>query len=330
MQKLIFAILLSAIVCMVVGRFLIPMLRRLKFGQTERQEGPKSHLKKTGTPTMGGIMIIVAIVIGTMALSSGSLHYALPALLVTVAYALVGFLDDFIKVRFKRSLGLRAYQKIIAQFGIALVIAIYCQRVIGTVIELPFFNAEFDLGVFYVPFAMFLIIATVNSVNLIDGIDGLSSGVTLIYAFTMAIVFIYLSEIGAQSGQIEQTAGYEGLIVFAGTVAGGCLGFLRYNSHPAQVFMGDTGSLALGGAVAMMALFSRAALLLPIMGGCYVATSISVILQVGSYKLRRKRIFKMAPLHHHFELKGYNETKIVAGYMIITTFLCLICLLAYV
>ncbi len=330
LEKLIYSILVAAVVCMVAGRLLLPLLRRLKFGQSEREEGPQSHLKKAGTLTMGGIMIIIGVVAGTLPFSMDALHYSLPALLVTISYGLVGFLDDFIKIKYKNTKGLRAYQKIIAQFAIALVIAIYCKENIGTVIELPFFNAEFDLGMFYIPFAIFLIVGTVNSVNLIDGVDGLTSGVTLIYAFVMGIIFVYLSETSAAAGSVMESADYSAMTAFAGAVVGGCMGFLRYNAYPAKVFMGDTGSLALGGAVAMMALYSRAVLLLPIMGGCYVATAISVILQVGSYKLRKKRIFKMAPLHHHFELMNISETKIVAGYMIVTAILCLVCLLAYV
>ena len=183
---------------------------------------------------------------------------------------------------------------------------------------------------------MLIIIATVNSVNLTDGLDGLASGVSLIYAVTMAIIFYYMSTVmilpsdAGQAAQTQYAAELNSMSIFAAAVAGGCLGFLRFNSYPARIFMGDTGSLALGGAISVMAIFSRAALLLPIMGACFVASSVSVILQVGSYKLRKKRIFRMAPLHHHFELKGYAETRIVSVYMIVTTFLCLVCLLAYV
>lgn len=329
MQKLIYSILISAVVCMIAGRLLIPVLRRLKFGQTVRTEGPQTHLTKSGTPTMGGIMILLGILVGTLPFATNAPAYTWPVLLTTMLYGIIGFLDDFIKVKLKRSLGLKAYQKIIGQLAIALVIAFHCKNTLGTTMHLAFFDIEFDLGAFYVPLATLLIIATVNSVNLIDGVDGLSSGVTLIYAFAMGIIFIYLTDVAAAMGHLMESAGYESLTVFAGAVVGGCLGFIRYNAHPAKVFMGDTGSLALGGAVAMMALYSRALLLLLVMGGAYVATSVSVILQVGSYKLRKKRIFKMAPLHHHFELKGYSETKIVAGYMIVTTILCLVCLLAY-
>lgn len=337
MRYMIYALLLSAAVTILLGPALIPLLKRLKFGQTERELGPKSHLTKQGTPTMGGLMFIFGILAGTLAFSLSATELALPALLCTAGFALVGFLDDFLKVRCKNTVGLRPYQKIIAQFLIAAILAAYAYKspFIGPKVYLAFSGVEWDMGLFYIPFVMFIIIATVNSVNLTDGLDGLASGVTLIYALTMGVIFLYLSTLlkaPADMGQAQQTqyaAELQSMAIFAAAVAGGCLGFLRYNSYPARVFMGDTGSLALGGAVAVMAIFSRAVLLLPIMGACFVASTVSVILQVGSYKARRKRVFKMAPLHHHFELLGYSETRIVSVYMIITTALCLLSLLAF-
>ncbi|MEG1547554.1 MAG: phospho-N-acetylmuramoyl-pentapeptide-transferase [Clostridia bacterium] len=338
MQKLILALLLATAVCMVLGPLLIPMLKRLKFGQTERDDGPQSHLKKSGTPTMGGIMIIAAVLVGTLAFSLGATELVFPALIVTTGFGLVGFIDDFLKVRQKNTKGLRAYQKIIAQLCIAAIIALYAYNspYIGSKIYLAFFDVEWDLGAFYIPFVMFIVVAMVNSVNLTDGLDGLASGVSMIYALTMAIVFIYMSNamlLPADMGQAKLTqysAELNSMAIFSAAVAGGCIGFLRFNSYPARAFMGDTGSLALGGALVVMTIFSRALLLLPIMGACFVSSAVSVILQVGSYKLRKKRVFKMAPLHHHYELMGYSETKIVSMYMIITTVLCLVCLLAYV
>lgn len=337
MRYMIYALLLSAAVTIALGPVLIPLLKRLKFGQTERELGPKSHLTKQGTPTMGGLMFIAGILAGTLAFSLSATELALPALLCTAGFALVGFLDDFLKVRIKNTVGLRAYQKILVQFLIAGILAVYAYRspFIGSKIYLAFFDLEWDLGVFYIPAMMFIIIGTVNSVNLTDGLDGMASGVSLVYALTMSVIFFYMSVVmksPADIGQAQQTqyaAELNSMAIFAAAVAGGCLGFLRYNSFPARVFMGDTGSLALGGAIAAMAIFSRAVLLLPIMGACFVASAISVILQVVSYKLRRKRIFKMAPLHHHFELLGYSETRIVSMYMIMTTVLCLVSLLAF-
>lgn len=274
MQYPIYALLLAAIVTIALGPALIPLLKRLKFGQTERDDGPQSHLKKTGTPTMGGMMFIAGILVGTLAFSLNATELALPALLVTVGFSLVGFLDDFLKVKYKNTVGLKAYQKIIAQFGIALILALYAYNspFVGSKIYIAFFDVEWDLGVFYIPFVMFIIIATVNSVNLTDGLDGLASGVSLIYAVTMAIIFYYMSTVmilpsdAGQAAQTQYAAELNSMSIFAAAVAGGCLGFLRFNSYPARIFMGDTGSLALGGAISVMAIFSRAALLLPIMG----------------------------------------------------------------
>ncbi|MCE5236748.1 MAG: phospho-N-acetylmuramoyl-pentapeptide-transferase [Clostridiaceae bacterium] len=338
MEYLIYALLLAALVAILLGPVLIPALVRLKFGQTERTDGPKTHLKKSGTPTMGGLMMLAGILAGTLAFSLSATEFVLPALLVTTGFGLLGFLDDFLKVRFKNTVGLRAYQKIIGQFCIAAIIALYAYNspFVGSKIYMPFLNVEWDLGVFYIPFIIFVVVAVVNGVNLTDGLDGLASGVTLIYALTMAVVFYYMAQAvlmpsdAAQASQTQYSAELRSMGIFAASVAGACMGFLRYNSYPARVFMGDTGSLALGGAIACMAIFSRAVFLLPIMGACFVASDLSSVIQVGYYKLRKKRVFKMAPLHHHFELSGYSETKIVSMYMIITTVLCLVCLLAYV
>lgn len=331
MQEIILAVLLSFGVTLLLGPVLIPVLKRLKFGQTVRDDGPKTHLAKEGTPTMGGLIILVGILAGTLAFSMSGLEYALPSLLTAFAFGIVGFLDDFIKIKRKRSLGLKAYQKIIGQVGISLIIALYAYNhpEIGSAIQLPFTGQEWDLGIFYIPFVMFVMIAIVNAVNLTDGLDGLASGVSMIYSLTMVLIFAILAHVAGDQGRMLVKENISGMAVFAAAVTGACLGFLRYNTYPARVFMGDTGSLALGGAIGMMAIFSRSPLLLPIMGICFVASALSVILQVGSYKLRGKRIFKMAPLHHHFELKGMPETRIVAMYMLVTAVMCLICLLAY-
>lgn len=338
MKELIFALLLSLALTLIVGRLCIPALRRLKFGQQERDLGPKSHLQKAGTPTMGGMMFLVGILAASLVLPQATGAFVLVALLITFAFALVGFLDDYLKIRRRNTDGLRAYQKIIGQFGVALALAVFAYRhpLIGSRIYLPFFNLEWDLGLFYIPFVVFVVVGTVNSVNLTDGLDGLASSVSCVYAICMALVFTYLCQAALNPVDMGQAAmsryGEElkGMGLFAAAVAGGCLGFLYYNAYPARVFMGDTGSLALGGAIACMAVFSRALLLLPLMGICFVASSVSVILQVGSYKLRHgKRIFRMAPLHHHFELGGRSETQIVCMYLLVTLAACLLGLLAY-
>jgi phospho-N-acetylmuramoyl-pentapeptide-transferase len=243
---------------------------------------------------------------------------------MTALFGLVGFLDDFIKIIKKRSLGLRAWQKIAAQFILSLgfAIALYFHPAVGSTIWMD----RLDLGVFFIPFAMFVIIATVNSVNLIDGLDGLSASVTSVYSLAtgvMVILFVTAFDQSAVPAQALEAAGaylngLSGMAVFSLAVTGACLGFLVHNTFPAKVFMGDLGAFTLGGAVSAMALLTRTSLLLPLMGVMYVASSVSVILQVGSYKLRHKRIFRMAPLHHHFELGGAPETKIVSLYTVVT------------
>ena len=331
MQKLILASVVAFAVCLAVGPLAIPILKRLKFGQMVRDDGPKSHLVKAGTPTMGGVIIFAGLIAATFMLAP-ALEFVWGATLVTTGYALIGFLDDLLKIRNKRSLGLRAYQKIIGQFGLAIVVAIFAYNhpFIGSRLLVPITGAQWDFGVWYIPFTVFVVIALVNSVNLTDGLDGLASGVTLVIGAAMGIIVYGMYELSRNTGELLYQVNLEGLMVFTGALVGACLGFLRFNTYPARVFMGDTGSFALGAALCAVFIISRMALLIPIMGGLFVASSVSVILQVGSYKLRKKRVFKMAPLHHHFELKGYQETKIVAMYMILTTALCLLALLAVV
>ena len=318
------ALIVAFGVAALLGPIVIPILHRLKFGQNVRDDGPKTHLKKQNTPTMGGVMILLAIVIATLIFSGKSYSLTLWALLFTVLFGLVGFLDDFIKIMKKRSMGLHAWQKIVAQFVLSLgfAIALYFHPMVGSTIWLM----KLDLGVFFIPFAMFVIIGTVNSVNLIDGVDGLSSSVTSVYSLAMGVMIILYVLTFNGAGLAPEAAvaatnlldGLSGLAVFAFAVCGGCMGFLVYNNYPAKVFMGDLGAFTLGGAVSALALLSRTTLLLPLMGVMYVASSVSVILQVGSYKLRHKRIFRMAPLHHHFELGGVPETRIVSMYSIVT------------
>ena len=324
--KSLLALLVAFGVAALLGPIVIPILHRLKFGQNVRDDGPQTHLKKQNTPTMGGVMILVAILLATLIFSDRKYSLTVWALLMTVLFGLVGFLDDFIKIVKKRSLGLRAWQKIVAQFVLSLgfAIAMYFHPQVGPTIWLD----RLDLGIFYIPFAMFVIIAVVNSVNLIDGLDGLSSSVTSVYSLATGVMLVLYvltfpktaaePDVSAQISSQGMLDGLSGLAAFAFAVAGGCLGFLVHNAYPAKVFMGDLGAFTLGGAVAAMALLSRTSLLLPLMGILYVATSVSVILQVGSYKLRKKRIFRMAPLHHHFELGGTPETRIVSMYTVIT------------
>ena len=331
-MKILVAFLLAFAVCIIVGPWTIKLMQKLHFGQQVRDDGPASHLKKQNVPTMGGIMMVLALLVTALVFRfRGS---ALIATLATVGYGLVGFLDDIIKIIKKRSLGLRAYQKIIGQFGIALIVSIYAYKseFIGSSILIPFVGAV-DLGIWYIPFAMFVVLAIVNGENLADGLDGLASRMTLVEGITLAIIimFAYMNN-SALVNNKAYTADQTQLAALAMAMAGACLGFLRFNTYPARIFMGDTGALALGGCIAVCALFSRMAILLPVMCIMLVATCISVILQVGSFKLRHgKRIFKMAPLHHHYELLGYHETTVTSMYTLITIVACVITLmLAYV
>lgn len=318
------ALIVAFGIAALLGPVVIPLLRRLHFGQNVRDDGPKTHLQKQDTPTMGGVMILFAVVAATLIFSNKDYTLAVWALLFTVLFGLVGFLDDFLKIAKKRSMGLMAWQKIAAQFVLALgfAIALYFHPAVGSTVWLD----RTDLGIFFIPYAMFVIVATVNSVNLIDGLDGLCSSVTAVYALAMGLlVVLFITTYPSAALAPEQAVAVSGMLsnlsgmaVFACATAGACLGFLIHNAYPAKVFMGDLGAFSLGGAVSAMALLTRTSLLLPLMGIMYVASSVSVILQVGSYKLRHKRIFRMAPLHHHFELGGAPESRIVSMYSIVT------------
>ncbi|WP_053956890.1 phospho-N-acetylmuramoyl-pentapeptide-transferase [Inediibacterium massiliense] len=310
-KQLIITIITSFLITLILGPLVIPILQRLKVGQSIRDEGPKSHMKKSGTPTMGGLIMIVAILITT--LTSGNENKDLYVVLfATISFGIIGFIDDFIKVVLRRNLGLKAYQKLIGQIIVAIIIAIYQSSISisGTKILVPFINEYLDLGILYIPFIATVVVATANSVNLTDGLDGLAAGVTLIVSSFFSLVAMNL--------------GFTSIAVFSGALTGACLGFLRFNAHPAKVFMGDTGSMALGGAIATIAILMNLTLIIPIVGGIYFVEALSVILQVTSFKLTGKRIFKMSPLHHHFELIGWKETKVVAVFWSITLLLCII------
>ncbi|MDF3000779.1 MAG: phospho-N-acetylmuramoyl-pentapeptide-transferase [Bacillota bacterium] len=290
---------------------LLPVLRRIKAGQSIREDGPQSHMVKSGTPTMGGLAIIGAVVV-TCLTAGGANRDMVIILTAFVAYGALGFLDDFVKVSMKRNLGLTAKQKLALQILIAVGLAYYQSRVsvYGTTVYIPIVNQYLDFGIFYIPFIAFVVVSMVNAVNLTDGLDGLASGVTMIVALFLALV--------------GSTYGFTTTTIFCAALAGACIGFLLYNRHPAKVFMGDTGSLALGGGIAAAAIMMNIELVIPIAGGVYVAEALSVILQVVSYKTRRKRIFKMAPLHHHFELSGWKETKVVGVFWLTTFLLCVV------
>lgn len=309
--KLLTAFLMT-VVCVPL---FIPILRRIKAGQSIREEGPQSHMVKAGTPTMGGLAIILAVVL--ICVTSGHMTSDMWILLLAfVGYGAIGFVDDFVKVALKRNLGLTAIQKLILQIALGAAVAVYQCRVsvYGTSVYVPFIGQHWDMGLLYIPFVAFVIVAMANSVNLTDGLDGLAAGVT-------AIVGLFLAIVGTVFHFTAPT-------VFSAALAGACLGFLMYNKYPAKLFMGDTGSMALGGGLAAAAILMNIELIIPIAGGIYVAEALSVIIQVVSYKLRSgKRVFRMAPLHHHFELGGWKETKVVIVFWLWTLALCILSLL---
>jgi len=304
----ILAFAAAFVLALIAGPICIPFLRRLKFGQTVRDDGPQTHLKKMGTPTIGGLIFLIPIMLV-------SLYYSqkypdiIPILLATLGFAAIGFVDDFIKVVKKRKDGLFAGQKTFMQLIVCVAFAFYVIRYTeaGSSIVIPFTNFVIQPGLYFLFIVVFMYFFS-NAVNLTDGLDGLCAGVTLV----VTIFFTIVSITNPEWGYIK---------VFSASIAGGCLGFLAFNIHPAKVFMGDTGSLALGGALTAIVIMMRMPLILFIVGGIYLIEAISVILQVGSFKLTGKRIFKMAPIHHHFELKGWKETKVVAVFIVITVVL---------
>ncbi len=321
MLSLIWAIIVSFAVALCAGLVVIPVLRKLKAGQQVRDDGPKTHLVKAGTPTMGGIIILAGAIVSSFVFSKGNTGFTIFAVVSMSIFAAIGFWDDFIKLFKKRSLGLRVYQKLILQFSIGFAIAVFAYFMVGSKLIVPFSDSCIDLGVWYIPFTAFVIVAIVNAVNLTDGLDGLAAGVTLVDTVTFMLIFMVLAGIGGFSSAPADGDMFN-MMIFSASLSGACLGFLMFNRYPAKVFMGDTGSFALGGALVMIGILSRMQLMLPIIGVMFVLSAASVLIQVGSYKLRKKRVFKMAPLHHHFELSGMHETKVVAMYMIITAVIC--------
>ena len=311
-RSIAITVLMSYILVMVMGPFLIPVLHKMKFGQTVRDDGPQSHLKKNGTPTMGGVMFMVAITAVTL-LRAGINANVLMAFLCMLGFGLIGLMDDLVKIKMTRSLGLTAKQKILLQVILAFAVSYYQYKVVGDGSQfiVPFVQAEINIGIAYIPFMMIVVLGTVNAVNLTDGLDGLASGITAI----VALFFTVFAFIVVQNVEISQ---------FAAATLGACIGFMWFNVNPAKVFMGDTGSMALGGAVTAFALFTNSALLIPIVGGIYFAEALSVIIQVLYFKKTRKRVFKMAPLHHHYEQCGWPETKVVFIFWLVAALLAII------
>ncbi|HJB07941.1 MAG TPA: phospho-N-acetylmuramoyl-pentapeptide-transferase [Candidatus Enterocloster faecavium] len=315
-QETILAIIISFAISAVLCPLIIPFLHKLKFGQQVRQDGPQAHLKKQGTPTMGGLIILSSIIITSLFYIS-RYPKIIPVLFMTVGFGIIGFLDDYIKIVMKRSEGLNPVQKLIGQFVITGIFAWYVVKSgeVGTEMLIPFTGgfkngAFLHLGILFVPALFFIVLGTDNGVNFTDGLDGLCTSVTILVATFLTIVAIG-----------ENT----GISPITGAVVGSLLGFLLFNVYPAKVFMGDTGSLALGGFVSASVFMMRMPLFLPIIGFIYLAEVLSVIIQVTYFKKTGgKRFFRMAPIHHHFELGGWSETRVVAVFSIVTAILCLV------
>jgi len=297
MMVILLSLGVSFILAVLFGPLFIPLLRRLKFGQQIRTDGPQSHLKKSGTPTMGGIIIMLALLITFIKFAEISNEFWV-LLTASLGFGIVGFLDDYIKIVFKRSLGLTARQKLVGQLIFSIIV---CWQLFNmghsTELLIPGTSVGIDLGWFYYPFVVIIMFAASNSVNFTDGVDGLLAGTSAIAFGAFTIIALQLVEYDAA--------------IFSAAMVGAVLGFLVYNAHPAKVFMGDMGSLGIGGGIAAVAILTKTELLLIVIGGVFVLEMLSVIIQVTSFKIRKKRVFKMSPIHHHFELSGWSEWKVV-------------------
>ncbi|MDD2498200.1 MAG: phospho-N-acetylmuramoyl-pentapeptide-transferase [Desulfitobacteriaceae bacterium] len=307
MKIAVLSIFTAWIIGVAIGPLLIPLLRTLKFGQRIRSDGPKRHLQKAGTPTMGGIIFILTAVI-TVFIWSKLTDEVLLALGMVLGFGFLGFLDDFIKVVLKRPLGLKAREKMAGQIILSVLLTYLAVNVLGrgTDLIVPLTGVKWHLGGLYYLLAVILAVGTTNAVNLTDGLDGLAGGITFLVFLGYAIICLL-----AVKNPPMSDLNYQDLAIFSAALAGGCLAFLFFNRYPAKVFMGDTGSLALGGGIAALAILTKTELVLPVLGGVYVIETLSVMLQVISFRFTGKRIFRMSPLHHHFELLGWRETKVV-------------------
>ena len=301
---------LGLVFSLILGPVIIPMLHKLKFGQNIRKDGPQSHMKKAGTPTIGGLIFLISITLVMIIMRYKFTSEGMIVLYGTLAFGLIGFLDDILKIIHKDNEGLKSGQKFILQILFSVALAYYGYKFVGTSISIPFADFAIDLKWIYIPFVIFYYAAITNAVNLTDGLDGLATSVSV-------LVFTFFSILAFNMGHYS-------VAVFAIALVGALIGFLKFNAYKARVFMGDTGSLALGGALATIMMVLKTPLVVLIVGGIYVAETLSVVIQVTSFKLTGKRVFKMAPLHHHFERCGWSEVKIVTVFSIITLILCII------
>jgi len=328
--RTIYAVVTALVISFLIAPKVTELLKRYQLGQAIRSDGPKTHLGKSGTPTMGGLMILIAVIVSTLLWADMTNLYIGLVLFSTIGFGLIGFWDDYLKCVRKNPKGLAARYKFGLQILVALIIGwgLYESPAYSTVLSVPFFkNIRPDLGAFYIPFAVLVIVGASNAVNLTDGLDGLAVGPIMVTAVAYMIVS-YVSGHSDFSSYliIPHIKGSGELAVFCGAILGAALGFLWFNAYPATLFMGDTGSLPLGGALGTVAVMSKHELLLALVGGIFVIEALSVIFQVASFKSRGKRVFLMAPIHHHFELKGWEEPKVVVRFWIIAIILGLISL----
>ena len=324
------AALMALLISFFLGPYLIRSLAAMQIGQPIREDGPAAHASKAGTPTMGGMLIILALFLATMLLADVANIYIALALFVTVGFGVIGFADDSLKLKRKSSHGLSARVKLLLQLVVALVAAVilYRQPFFSSVLGVPFFkNLRPDLGLWYIPFAMLVIVGASNAVNLTDGLDGLAIGPVMTAAATYSVIAYLTGHLRlAEYLQIPYVSGVGELAVFCAAIVAAGLGFLWFNAYPAQMFMGDVGSLALGAALGIVAVMTKNEILLVIVGGVFVIEALSVIFQVVSYRLRRKRVFLMAPIHHHYELKGWPEPQIIVRFWIVSIICSLVAL----
>ncbi len=317
-----YAAVTSLFLSLLLGPKLIKTLKRLKAGQEIRDDGPKTHIAKSGTPTMGGVLILITIVVSVLIWQDLNNIYTWVSLLAIIGFGGIGFADDYLKITKKNTEGLNARLKIVSQLVVSVIIVtvLYVNRNDQTtLLYIPFFKYPVaDLSVLYIPFGVLLLVGTSNAVNLTDGLDGLASGLIIFVGIAFAVISYLTGRVDYSNYlQIPFIRNSGELMVFCFALVGATTGFLWYNAHPAEVFMGDTGSLSLGGAIGVLALMTKKEILLVIIGGVFVLEALSVIIQVVSYKSRGKRVFKMAPLHHHFELKGWDESKVVIRFWIV-------------
>jgi len=322
------ALMTALVVAWVIGEPFIRWMQRVQTqGQPIRSDGPQSHLKKKGTPTMGGLMILFSLTVATLLWMKPNNGFVWLALLVTLGYGVIGGLDDYLKLKKHHSDGLSGRHKLLMQSALGLVVALFLYQMTDPIVDVPFFAVQWDMGMWYILFVVFVMVGVSNAVNLTDGLDGLAVTPIIMVAFTFSVVVYLAGHVHfAHYLLIPHVPGTGELSVFCGAMIGACLGFLWFNTYPAELFMGDVGSLALGGGLGVVACAVHQQMLLAIAGGIFVLEAVSVMVQVASFKMTGKRVFRMAPIHHHYELKGWTEPKVIVRFWIISFLLALIAL----